>query len=166
MKNKSFRKISLLGFLACLGLLGFGLYLELGEGIEPCPLCILQRITFLLLAVIFLISALHNPKEVGRNVYNVLIFIVSCFGIYLSFRQLWLQTHPLSVEVCAPSFNYMWNNWPFSQVLVTMFRGTSDCAEVSWTLLGLSMPSWSLIWFVIFALVAPVQWIMSKVTRD
>jgi disulfide bond formation protein DsbB len=139
-------------FLACAGLLGYGLYLQHVQNQEPCPLCILQRYAFMAIGVVALIAAVHGPGRVGQALYGALIALAAGAGAGVAGRQTWLQHNPPSMLDCGPDLAYMLESFPLSQVLPKVFRGEGDCAKVSWTFLGLSIAEWALVWFVLFVL--------------
>ncbi|MCQ4348789.1 disulfide bond formation protein B [Pseudomonas stutzeri] len=152
------RLLNLLAFLACAALLGFGLYLEHVEGLEPCPLCIVQRIEFIGVGLACLAAAVHGPQRLGRRVYAALTLLFSVAGIASAGRQVWLQGLPADqLPACLPSLEYMMEALPFQEIIRLMLHGTADCAEVTWTLLGLSIPEWSLLAFAGFAALAVLQ---------
>jgi disulfide bond formation protein DsbB len=154
------RWLNALGFLAVCALLLTGFYLQYIEGILPCPLCMLQRFFFYLIAAVFLIAFLHNSKKKGQRVYGLLVFVFSLAGVATAARQLWVQAYPMEApEVCVPGFQYMFANFPLSRIFEFLFYGSGDCSEVSWTLLGLSIATWGLISFIIFALLGFYQMI-------
>jgi disulfide bond formation protein DsbB len=141
----------LAGFLACAGMIGFALYLQHVQGQEPCPLCILQRITWVALGGIFLAAALHGPARVGVIVYGVLLFVVAGIGTGIAGRHVWLQHLPKDrVPACGPDLDFMLQQFPLSETLRRVLSGTGECAETGWTFLGLSIAGWSLLWFVLF----------------
>jgi disulfide bond formation protein DsbB len=140
----------LAGFLACAGLLAFSLYLQYYEYQEPCPLCILQRVAFIALMLVFLAGALHGPRRTGARVYSALLVIISIIGAGIATRHVWLQHLPKDrVPECGPGLEYMLKKFPLSDALEKVFRGSGECAEVGWTLLKLSIAGWSLVWFVL-----------------
>lgn len=140
----------LAGLLVCLLLLAFALYLQHFEGQEPCPLCILQRVAFIAMMVIFLAGALHGPGRVGAIVYGGLLFIVAGIGAAIATRHVWLQSLPRNqIPECGPGLEYLLGKFPLSQALEKVFWGSGECAEVGWTFLGLSIAGWSLVWFVL-----------------
>jgi protein dithiol:quinone oxidoreductase len=140
----------LAGFLACAGLIGFALYLQHFQGQEPCPLCILQRVTWTALGGIFLVAALHGPARVGAIVYGALLFIVAGIGTAIAGRHVWLQNLPRDqVPACGPDLDFMLQQFPVSEILRKVLSGTGECAETGWTFLGLSIAGWSLVWFVL-----------------
>ena len=135
--------------LCCASLLGYGLYFQYVEYLDPCPLCILQRVVFLWIGVVALLAALHNPGRTGQLVYAWLIGLGATLGVLISGRHVWLQNLPAGdVPECGPGLNYMLENFPLSEVLSTVLYGSGSCAEVSWKFIGLSMPMWTLVWYV------------------
>lgn len=152
------RLLNFLAFLVCAALLAFGLYLEHAEGIEPCPLCVVQRIEFIGVGLIGLIAALHNPQRLGRRIYAGFGLLFAAAGIASASRQIWLQgLPPEQLPACLPSLEYMMEALPFQDIVRMVLHGTADCAEVTWTLLGLSIPEWSLLAFAGLAALALLQ---------
>lgn len=148
-----------LGFLACLSMLLTGAYFQLVEELEPCPLCISQRIAILFTGLIFLLAALHNPAATGRKIYSVLGFITAVFGAGISTRHVWLQNMPPEdIPECGPGLEYMFENFPLSETIKLMLNGTGECADVLWTFLGLSIPAWTLVAFVFLACLSLAQY--------
>ncbi|TAM62617.1 MAG: disulfide bond formation protein B [Rhodanobacter sp.] len=145
----SYRVSFLAGFLICAGLLGFALYSEYQWGMDPCPLCIFQRIAFLVMALFFLLGALHSPRHRGRWLYSVGTLLGAAFGAVVAGRHLWIQSLPADqVPSCGPPLNYMFSAFPFEKVLKLVFTGSGECAKVA-PILGLPMPAWTLLWFVL-----------------
>ncbi|HYQ39040.1 MAG TPA: disulfide bond formation protein B [Pseudomonas sp.] len=152
------RLLNFLAFLVCAALLAFGLYLEHAEGIEPCPLCVVQRIEFIGVGLIGLLAALHNPQRRGRRIYAGFGLLFAAAGIASASRQIWLQGLPADqLPACLPSLEYMMEALPFQDIVRMVLHGTADCAEVTWTLLGLSIPEWSLLAFAGLAALALLQ---------
>jgi len=147
----SSRHLFLAVFLVCAGLLGFGLYLQHVQHLEPCPLCILQRYAFVATGIFALIGALHRPARVGSALYGLLIALAAGAGAGVAGRQVWLQHNPTPALDCGPDLDYMLGAFPLSQVLPKIFKGEGDCAKVVWNFLGLSIPEWALLWFVLLA---------------
>ena len=139
-------------FLACAGLMGFGLYLQHVQNLEPCPLCILQRYAYIAVGVIALVAALHGPGRVAQAIYGLLIVLAAGTGAGIAARQTWLQHNPPKVLDCGPDLAYMLDAFPLAQVLPKIFKGEGDCAKVTWTFLGLSIAEWALVWFVLLVL--------------
>jgi disulfide bond formation protein DsbB len=158
------RLIYLAVFLACAGLMGFGLYLQHAKGLEPCPLCILQRYAFVLTGLIALIAALHDPGKIGRWIYSALLVLSAGTGAVIAGRQTWLQHNPPNVLDCGPDLAYMLDSFPLSAVLPKVFKGEGDCAKVTWKFLGLSIPEWALVWFIVFIIAAAIAVIARRRT--
>jgi protein dithiol:quinone oxidoreductase len=150
----SFRAQFLLGFVICAGLLGYALYLEHVQGLIPCPLCTFQRGAFALLALVFLLGGLHSPTAAGgRGFYGILGLAAAGLGIGIAGRHVWLQgLPPDQVPACGPDLAYMMEAFPMGDVLRQVLTGSGECAKVDWAFLGLSMPGWALVWFVLLAL--------------
>lgn len=149
----SFRVQFLLGFAACLALLAYALYTQYYGGLLPCPLCTFQRGAFLALGLVFLLGALHAPRNRrARGAYSVLAALCAGVGVAIAGRHVWLQNLPADqVPACGPDLSYMMEAFPLADVLRKVFTGSGECAEVDWTFLGLAMPAWSLVWFVVLA---------------
>jgi disulfide bond formation protein DsbB len=142
------RLIHLAAFLACAALMAFGLYLQHAEGLEPCPLCILQRYAFVVSGVIALVAAIHGPGRIGAWIYAILLVLAAGTGAGIAGRQTWLQHNPPKVLDCGPDLAYMIDSFPLGEVLPKIFKGEGDCAKVVWKFLGLSIPEWALLWFI------------------
>jgi disulfide bond formation protein DsbB len=139
-------------FLACAGLLGFGLYLQHAVDLEPCPLCIFQRYAFVLTGLIALVAFIHGPGRAAQAVYGVLVILAAGIGAGIAGRQTWLQHNPPNLFECAPDLEYMLDAFPLTKALPMIFKGEGDCAEVGWSFVGLSIAEWALIWFAAFLL--------------
>jgi disulfide bond formation protein DsbB len=139
----------LLGFLVCAGLMAFALYLQFGEDLEPCPLCILQRVAVVAMGLTFLIAAIHNPGRLGARVYALVQLALGGAGAALALRQLWLQSLPKDqVPVCGMSLSYMLDTLPLAETLRKVLEGSGECAEKGWEFLHLSIAGWTLVFFV------------------
>ena len=147
----SWRIAALLPALACAGLLGFGYYLQYAQGLQPCPLCLVQRGFFYALAGTCVIAAIHAPQAWGRTIYGLFVALFAAGGFATATRQVWLQhLPPERVPQCGPDLYFMLENFPLSRVLRTLVQGTGECAVVDWTFLGFSIAEWSLGWFALF----------------
>ncbi|HWK75635.1 MAG TPA: disulfide bond formation protein B [Povalibacter sp.] len=135
-----------LGFLACAALMGYALYAQYVLGLEPCPLCIFQRVAVIALGVLFLIAAIHDPGRGGARVYAVLLALAALAGILVSSRHIWIQAQPPgTVAACGAGLDYMLDIMPVTDVITKVLTGSGECGKVDWRLLGLSMPWWVLI---------------------
>lgn len=140
----------IVGAAVCAGLLGFGLYLQHVVGLEPCPLCIFQRVAFIALGAVFLAAALHGPGKAGAIFYAVLGGLFAAIGAGIASRHVWLQNLPADqVPACGPGLEYMLERFPLTRMLEKVLSGSGECAEAGWTFLGLSIAGWSLLWFVL-----------------
>ena len=97
-----------------------------------------------------LLAVIHNPARVGRRIYGALVGLFAAFGAAVAGRHLWLQNlPPEQVPECGPGLNYMLETMPLTDALSKVFLGSGSCAEVHWTFIGLSMPGWTLVWFIL-----------------
>lgn len=150
----SYRSLFLFGFLACVGLIAFALFAESYWHLIPCPLCIFQRVGFIVMAVFFLLGALHGPRGRIRWLYTGGVSLGGLFGITVATRHLWIQSLPADqVPSCGPPLDYMFSAFPFAKVLKLVFTGSGECAKVE-SILGLPMPAWALVWFVVLTVLA------------
>jgi protein dithiol:quinone oxidoreductase len=154
MTIPSRRILNFAGAAACAGMMGFALYAQHVLLLDPCPLCILQRIAVILVGLVFLAAALHNPATTGSRVYAGFVALFALFGIGVAAWQVRLQhLPPDEVPSCGPGLEYMVDNFPLKDTLSMIFKGSGECAEVAWRLLGLSMPTWVVIGLVGLAVV-------------
>lgn len=139
--------------LACALLLAFGFYLQYGQGLQPCPLCLVQRGFFMAVMAVCLAAALHRPGRLGTVIYALAAAALSLGGAAVAGRQVWLQhLPPDKVPQCGPDLFFMMENFPLARTLKTLVSGTGECAAVDWTFLRLSIAEWSLLWFGAFFL--------------
>jgi disulfide bond formation protein DsbB len=148
---KATRPFFALVFIACAGLLAFALYLQEQVGLEPCPMCILQRYAFTAIGIVALVAAIHGPRGRALTVYGVLLVVLAVAGGGVAVRQSYIQHFPPLTSSCGTDLEFLVNTFPISQALPKIFSGSADCAAVHWRLLGLSIAEWALVWFAIFA---------------
>ena len=137
---------------ACVALLAFGMYLQHVQGLEPCPMCIVQRYALVLVAVSAGLASLRGSKGWWMS-FGVLALAASGFGAFVAARQTWLQWYPPEFASCGRDFYGMIENYPVSRAIPIIFRGSGDCTAVDWTFLGGSIANWSFVCFVGFAAV-------------
>jgi disulfide bond formation protein DsbB len=139
---------SILALIAagCVGLLAFGLYLQHVVGLEPCPMCIVQRYALVLVAVVAGLAAFAT-RPGGRTVAVGLMGLLAGFGAFVAARQSWLQWNPPEVLSCGRDFFGMIESFPLKRAIPMIFRGSGDCSEVDWTFLSLSIANWSFLCF-------------------
>lgn len=140
-------------FLLTVLLLCAALFLEMYQGMVPCPLCLLQRYVMGLLAIIFLVGLPLSGKKSGQVITALFALLVSVLGIVIAGRQVWLQHLPPNLSSnCDVGLRYMLEVMPFHEVIQRVFEGGSACAEVNWQFLQLSLAGWSLVCFSAFLL--------------
>jgi disulfide bond formation protein DsbB len=156
-----------LGFIACAALMAYALYSQHVLGLEPCPLCIFQRVAVITVGVLFLIAALHNPSSnKGALGYGVLIALGALAGMGISARHIWIQAQPPgSVAACGADLDYLLEILPITEVINKVLFGSGECGKVDWTLLALSMPWWVLISLVVLASWAVLVNIVARPSR-
>jgi disulfide bond formation protein DsbB len=153
-----------LAAVVCAALLAFGYFLQYARGLEPCPLCMVQRGFFYAVLVICALAAIHGPGRIGVFIYAALALLFALGGAATAGRQVWLQhLPPDKVPQCGPDLFFMLHNLPLSRTLQKLFYGSGECAAVDWTFLGLSIAGWSFVWFALLALYA--LWIVIQGTR-
>ena len=137
---------NLIGFAVSAALIGYALYVQYVQGLEPCPLCILQRVAVMAAGVLFLLAAVHDPAERGARAYGVLIDLAAMAGILVAARHMWIMAQPPgSVAECGASLDYMMEVLPLHEVLGKVLTGSGECAKLDWQFAGLNMPTWVLI---------------------
>jgi disulfide bond formation protein DsbB len=150
-----FRVQCLAGFIICAALYSYALYVQFALDIEPCPMCIFQRIVFIIMGIVFLVGAIQNPRDNGRKIYGWILLLMAFIGAGIAARHIWVQHQPPDPFAgCAPGWNYMISNFPLGKTLRMAFTGSADCAQITWTFLGLSMPVWTLLCYVLLGAAA------------
>ncbi|HVF62716.1 MAG TPA: disulfide bond formation protein B [Casimicrobiaceae bacterium] len=138
-----------LGAILCAGLIGYALYAQYVLGLEPCPLCVFQRVAVIACGVVFAVAALQHPGRKGAVVYALSTLLAAGAGAAVAMRHLWIQSLPPSeVPACGPGLSYMLDTLPFTDVLQKVLAGSGECATVDWRFLGLTLPGWTLVFFL------------------
>jgi disulfide bond formation protein DsbB len=144
------RLLNFAGFIACVALLGYAYYTQYKLGLEPCPLCIFQRIGIAALGVVFLIAGLHSPRGWGASVYAVLMGLASLATAGVAIRHLYVQSLPPgTIPACGAPLDVLLQFTPVTEVIRKVLTGSGECSQVNWKFLGLAMPAWVLIWALI-----------------
>jgi disulfide bond formation protein DsbB len=117
-------------------------------GLEPCPLCIVSRMTFIAIGTAAFIAALHGPTGLALKVYGGLVAALAAAGIGVSARHSWIQHNPPRMESCGADLDFILNTMPLAQALPRIFSGTGSCSKVDWSLLGLSIPEWAAVCYL------------------
>ena len=147
------RTIFLGGFLVCLALMAAALYFQYGMKLEPCPLCTFQRLFVIVTGLILLVGGLHNPGKPGRRLYGGLTVLAAGLGAGVAGRHVWIEHLPFDRQPgCGFSLNDMLETFPLLETLKLVLEGSGGCGKVSWSFLGLSMPTWTLVFFIGFIL--------------
>ena len=135
-------------------LLAFAYYQEYVNYLDPCPLCMLQRVIVAILGGLFLLALLTPVyRKLWRGFLGVLLILFSLFGVGVALRHVWLQSlPPEQVPDCGPGLGFMFDHYPFQDFITQVLSGSGECAEVSWRFLGLSMPAWMVVVFGIYLL--------------
>jgi disulfide bond formation protein DsbB len=140
------RLLNFAGFIACVALLGYAYYTQYVLGLEPCPLCIFQRIGIAALGVIFLIAGLHNARGWGGLVYTALIAVASLSTVGVAIRHIYVQSLPPgAIPACGAPLDVLLQFTPVTEVIRKVLTGSGECQQVNWKFLGLAMPAWVLI---------------------
>ncbi len=131
-------------------LMAYGLVLQFFGGLEPCPLCILQRYAFVAVALLAGVAATIESPRLGR-LFAALALLSTVAGAGMATWHIKLQLFPPEVGSCGPGLAYMLMELPLARALPRIFQGGGDCTAVDWSFLGLSIPAWALVWFVLLA---------------
>lgn len=141
----------LLGFAACFATVILALVIQTVYKLEPCPLCITQRMFFMGLGVLFLIGAFTKPATLLQKIFTGLQVLTALGGAGWAIRHWYLQAHKGEIIAdCGVGFDYMFENFPLKKMFTLIFKGTGDCAAIDWTFLGLTLPQLALIAFAAF----------------
>ena len=147
------RRILALVSLGCVALLAFGLYLQHVVGLEPCPMCIVQRYVLVLVAVVSGLTAFTNKNALLMSGASLLV-LLSGLGAFVAARQSFLQWYPPEISTCGRDFYGMIETFPLKRAIPLIFKGSGDCTKVDWTFLGGSIANWSFVCFVVIGLLA------------
>jgi protein dithiol:quinone oxidoreductase len=146
------RRVLALVSVACVAMLAFGLYLQHVVGLNPCPMCIVQRYAVLLVGLIAGLTALSRRRGVLMG-GSALMVLAAGFGAFTAARQSWLQWYPPEVSACGRDFYGLIETFPLQRAIPMIFKGSGDCSKIDWTFLGGSLANWSFVWLAFFTLV-------------
>ena len=154
-----FRTINLFGLVICVSSLIFAIfYLERTLYLDPCPLCVLDRVVIAAIGIVFFIAFLHNPRSIFRKIYGFVSIILCAIGIGLASRHIWLQNLPKDqVPECGPDIYFMFETLPLFDVIKQSLTGSGSCADVNWTFAGLTIPEQTLLLFVGLLILSVIQ---------
>ncbi|MFO1370363.1 MAG: disulfide bond formation protein B [Marinagarivorans sp.] len=160
MRLPSIRYTFLIISLGTLGLMLTGYYMQFVLKLIPCPLCITQRFFIIGVGITALAAFFHQPQKLGRRLYASLGAILAIIGGGFSSRQVWLQSLPPDqVPACGPDLSYLIENFPLKEAFMVLVRGDGNCAEVTWTFLGVSIAGWTLVAFSGLLFINLWQWV-------
>jgi disulfide bond formation protein DsbB len=155
MQLARLRTLFLLAFIACALFLGAGTYLEYNLGPSLSPLCFVQRCLYAAYGLICLLAVLHAPGTLGWRVYSGFMLLVSLCGAAVAGRQVFLQASPPEdMASCLANLQYLLDTQPYLKVVSMVLAGYAGCSEITWSLVGLSIPEWSLLAFAGMSLFA------------
>ena len=141
------RRTNFVGFALCAALIGYALYSQFYQGLEPCPLCIFQRLGIALTGLMFLLAALHHPRGAGRIVYALLIALAALTTAAVAARHVYVQhLPPGSLPSCGAPLSVLLKFTPLWDLIKKVLTGSGECGVVNWRFLGLAMPTWVLLW--------------------
>ena len=156
------RRLLALVAVACVALLAFGLYLQHVVGLEPCPMCIVQRYALVLVGIVAGLTALASSRKVLIAGSSLMVLLAG-FGAFVAARQSFLQWYPPEILSCGRDFYGMIETFPLKRAIPMIFKGSGDCTKVDWTFLGGSIANWSFVCFVLIALVGLL--LMARLAR-
>jgi disulfide bond formation protein DsbB len=145
-------------FVVCAALIATAIfYMQEYLGLEPCPMCILQRYAFFAIGFVALVAAIHNPQGLALKIYSGLVILLAMAGGGVAIRHSYLQHFPPLRETCGTDLEFLLNTFSLTEAFPKIFAGTGSCSKVDWKLIGLSIPEWALVWYAIFAIA--VAWL-------
>ncbi|CBL47170.1 Disulphide bond formation protein [gamma proteobacterium HdN1] len=155
----SYRTLNLAGVFGSVAAMLFAVVvLQIIAGLEPCPLCMIDRVLVIAIGIVFLVASVHNPRHIGQRIYAGVAFVPALLGIAVCLRHIWLQNLPSDeVPSCAPGLDYMLEVLPVTETLQIIFTTSGECARIDWTWLGFTLPQLTLAVFAGFALLSLAQ---------
>jgi len=145
----TFKKINLLGALLSFLLVGLALTIQTQFNLEPCPLCVSQRIVFILIGLLFLVFSFLNPTRLIKFIHFASLSVVNIVGMVFAIKHILIQGKWITVPAeCGIDLDYMFENFPIREAFSLLFKGTGDCSEIDWLFLGLSLPQLALIAYI------------------
>jgi disulfide bond formation protein DsbB len=163
-KFLTFKRINLLGFFLAFTLVGLAVVIQTQFNLEPCPLCVSQRIVFIVIGFLFLIFSFLKPNRLIKFMYISSLLITNIIGIIFSIRHIMIQNKWIIVPAeCGIDLNYMFENFPLTEAFSLLFKGTGDCSEIDWLFLGFTLPQLALIGYIMFGIMT--LYIYNKINK-
>ena len=148
--------------LGCLAMLGFGMYLQHVVGLDPCPMCIVQRYALILVALFGVLVAASGKK--GIQIAGLLLALLFALGgAFVAARQSWLQWYPPEIASCGRDIYGMIETFPLQRAIPMIFRGSGDCTKIDWTFLGGSIANWSFVCFTCISVLS--AWLLARLLK-
>lgn len=148
--------------LGCLAMLGFGMYLQHVVGLDPCPMCIVQRYALILVALFGVFVAVSGKK--GMQISGLLLVLLFALGgAFVAARQSWLQWYPPEIASCGRDIYGMIETFPLQRAIPMIFRGSGDCTKIDWTFLGGSIANWSFVCFMCISVLS--AWLLARLLK-
>ena len=149
----SFKKINLFGSLLAFILVGLAVAIQAQFNLEPCPLCVTQRIVFIVIGCLFLLFSFFSPNQFIRFTHLTSLLIANIVGIISATKHILIQSKWIIVPAeCGIDLDYMFENFPLTEAFSLLFKGTGDCSEIDWLFLGLTLPQLALIAYIMFGM--------------
>jgi len=149
----SFKKINLFGSLLAFILVGLAVFIQAQYNLEPCPLCVTQRIIFIVIGSLFLLFSFFSPNQLTRFTHLVSLLIANIVGIIFAIKHILIQSKWITVPAeCGVDLNYMFENFPLTEAFSLLFKGSGDCSDIDWLFLGLTLPQLALIAYIMFSI--------------
>ena len=150
----SFKKINLFGSLLAFILVGLAVAIQAQFNLEPCPLCVTQRIVFIVIGCLFLLFSFFSPNQFIRFTHLTSLLITNIVGIVFASKHILIQSKWITVPAeCGIDLDYMFENFPLTEAFSLLFKGTGDCSEIDWLFLGLTLPQLALIAYIMFGII-------------
>ena len=163
-KFLTFKRINLLGSFLAFALVGLAVAIQTQFNLEPCPLCVSQRIVFIVIGFLFLIFSFLKPNRLIKFIYISSLLITNIIGIIFAIRHIMIQNKWIIVPAeCGIDLNYMFENFPLTEAFSLLFKGTGDCSEIDWLFLGFTLPQLALIAYIMFGIMT--LYIYNKINK-
>lgn len=162
MRESMAKNTYLYAFLLCWSVIAAAFLIQETVHLKPCPLCLVQRFIFMLLSgFFFLLFVLPQRRKIYMLILQVGSVFLSCLGIIVSGRHLWLQQFGTVQNSCAGDLIYLLKHFPLQKIMIRLFNGAGNCATIDWQFLSLSMPAWALLFFIFFAAFSSYHWVVT-----